>query len=247
MDNPDNNTLTTDISSCVEMFIDCCNGNPTSFAALSAKAVDKSYTAFQRIPFMKLLKYLKGVKKAEDDLGSACQLSDKLFSDSKKATDNAIRLIKYVADIDEEKKFDYINNTTRALLLDYINPEIMFRIFKVIDGTMADDLKYMASIIEQNDVFKCNIQIQALAQNGLMIPAGIDADAGIEDQEYAVTKLGYLVDQYAISFGNDARQHWYKSNRPQSIKPSMPGEPTFEAISTGDNNNTLVISNRHKK
>lgn len=247
MADPADKAIATNFTTEIATVIGCCKRDPVSIASLAARAVDNAYTFIQRLPFIKLKKYFDDVANAEDDLGAACRLSDKIFSDPKKATDNALRIIKYVTDLEESKKFKWFNNTTRALLLECIDQDTFFRIFKAIDDTMADDLEYLAFIIEKNDVFKGNVQIQALAQNGLMISAGVDANVGIEDQDYAVTRLGYLVDQYAISFGNDARQLWYKASGPQPIKPSMPGEPTFEAIPTGDNDNTLVIGNRGRK
>ena len=205
-----NNNSLSDVVAVSSVFIGCCKRDPVSLATLSAQAIDKVRTVFENIPFYYLKKYIDGVLSVEDDLGGACRLSDKLFTDSKRAMNNAIRIIHYVTNIDEIKKIDWFINATRALLLGGIETSMLFRIFYIIDNTLAEDLEYMSTLIEKDTLFRGNIQIQALVQSGLLISAGIDANSGVEDQEYAITRLGYLVDQFALSLNNDERQHWYK-------------------------------------
>ena len=87
----------TDIISTVIGVIFC---DPQSIAHLAEMIGCKSITAVQKRPYLQLQEYLNRVKKIEDDYGEACKLSNKLFSDSEKKEDNALRIIKYVVSID---------------------------------------------------------------------------------------------------------------------------------------------------
>ncbi len=65
---------------------------------------DESFTAVQKIPYMQLKRYIDGVRRIEDELGNACKLSDRLFSDTRKRNENAMRVYKMVIASDTEKK-----------------------------------------------------------------------------------------------------------------------------------------------
>ena len=211
MDNTNNANL-TDLISIGNEFIGCVKHDPTSIINLTARTTDTALTFCQRIPFIKLQKYLKGAKAAEDDPGAACKLSDQLFSDPDKSVDNALRMIKYVTDTDTEKKLDYLVNATRALLLGFISVPEMIRIYQAINDTMPEDLEYLSEIIVKGETHKGNIQIQALERSGLMILSEVNPNVDIEYQEHAISRLGFMVDEYAISFNDDGRQRWYKDH-----------------------------------
>ncbi len=156
--------------------------------------------------------YLNRIKKVEDDYGEACKLSDKLFSDSNKKEDNAMRIIKCVGAIDTKKKLDYICNATESMLLGMIDTDMIFRLFNVIDNSLPEDLEFLSSRIEKSGIIVGGVNVFALVQNGLMISADIDANADIEEQEYCITKLGYILDRYAVSLHDEGRIEWYNKH-----------------------------------
>ena len=45
-----------------------------------------------------------------------------------------------------------------------------------------------------------------------MISSGINPNAGIEEQEYCITKLGYILDKYAISLHDEERMKWHNKH-----------------------------------
>lgn len=235
-----------DIVSYGSLIVQCIAGKPSALAELSAKATDKGFTFFQRWPYQKVILYIQGVKKAEDDLGSSCRLSNKLFSDPEKSVDNALRIIKYVSEYDSDKKLKWFINATRALLMDLIDDLMLFRIFRAIDVTLAEDLEYLSSIIEKAETIVGNVQVQALSQSNLTILAGMDAKASVEEQDYTVTELGFYVDRFALSLDDGDRQLWYRNAQHKKVKPNMPGEIEVHAVNNEDGEGTLVFSNISK-
>ncbi len=175
---------------------------------MAAYLSDKTYTEIQKIPYLQIKKYLDGVKRVEE-LGNSCKIADKLFSDPKRKNDNAMRIYKMVTSSDTEKKIDYLIDTTRSMLLGLIDTDEMFRIFRAIVDSLPEDLDYLSSIVEKSGPFTGNIQILALERSGLMISAGIDANADVEEQQYHITTLGFMVDRYALSLSNEERWKWY--------------------------------------
>lgn len=207
---------TDKIKDYVELVIGCLEGNPDSIRELSMESLKDIYTYYQQRHFRKLCKFIKGqqaIEKELSDLGKKVRFCDKLFGDPKKSRENAIRTIEAVDKIDEEKKFEYFNNTTREFLLnDKFGVADLFRFYKAITNTLSEDLDYLSLIIEQVGVegIRGNTQVLALADNGLMILGGADGNESPERQIYFITELGYKLDEYVLSRTNDERQKWYK-------------------------------------
>lgn len=206
--NDGNATNISELYDIVEMIIGVATRDPLSIAKITAFLSDKTYTEIQKIPYLQIKKYLDGVKRVEE-LGNSCKIADKLFSDPKKKNDNALRIYKMVTSADTEKKIDYLIDATRSMLLGLIDTNEMFRIFRAIVDSLPEDLDYLSSIIEKSGPFAGNIQILALERSGLMISAGIDANADVEAQQYHITTLGFMVDRYALSLSNEKRWKWY--------------------------------------
>ena len=206
--NDGNITNISGLCDIVETLIGVATHDPLSVAKIAAFLSDKTYTEIQKIPYLQIQKYLDGVKRVEE-LGNACKLADKLFSDPKKKYDNAMRIYKMVTSTDTEKKIDYLIDATRSMLLGLIDTDEMFRIFRAIVDSLPEDLDYLSSIVEKKGPFIGDMQILALERSGLMIAAGIDANADIEKQQYHITTLGFMVDRYALSLSNEERWKWY--------------------------------------
>lgn len=206
--NDGNATNISELYDIVEMIIGVATRDPLSIAKITAFLSDKTYTEIQKIPYLQIKKYLDGVKRVEE-LGNSCKIADKLFSNPKKKNDNALRIYKMVTSADTEKKIDYLIDATRSMLLGLIDTNEMFRIFRAIVDSLPEDLDYLSSIIKKSGPFTGNIQILALERSGLMISAGIDANADVEAQQYHITTLGFMVDRYALSLSNEKRWKWY--------------------------------------
>lgn len=202
---------TSELMDSVETIVNAVALDPIAIGRIIALLSNKTYTAIQKIPYYQLKRYIDGVKKAEDDLGKSCKLSEKLFSDPKKRNENAMRVYKMVTSSDTEKKIDYLVDATRSMLLGLIDAEMMFRVFRAIIDSMPEDLSYLSNLVEKGGPFKGNIRIHALERSGLMISAGIDADEDVEKQDYHISSLGYAVDRYVLSLNDEDRLKWYKN------------------------------------
>lgn len=169
----------------------------------------------EAIYWNKFYMFVKGIKRVEDDLGKSIRLSNKLFDNPKNRKRNGMRLLAYVDKADSEEKINYYINATRSLLMGSIDNGEYFRIIKAIVETLNEDLEYLSKIAINSNVIKGNIQILALEQSGLVLQAGIDANESIETQNYTISTLGRMVDEYAISLENEERQKFYKKEMEQ--------------------------------
>lgn len=155
------------------------------------------------------------INKIQEDLGGSIKLSNILFDNSKNREQNGMRLLGYIDKADSKQKVNYYINSTKSLLMGNISNTDYFRIMKAVSETLNEDLEYLAEIVENKNVIKGNIQLLALERSGLVIQARIDTNENIETQYYAVSNLGRMVDNYAISLDNDDRQNYYKNEAEQ--------------------------------
>ena len=219
----------------IEILVLAIGHDPMAIAKITETIANNAYTAIQRIPYRQMMRYINGMKKVEDELGEACKLSEKLFSNPNKRDENAMRVYKMVTSAETVRKIDYLVDASRSMLIGLIDNEMMFRIFRAIIESLPEDLDYLAGLIEKEGPFKGNIRIHALARTGLMITAGIDSNSDVEEQEYHISSLGYAVDQFALSLNNEDRCFWYRqktdSNRVRKfIGPSDASDEEVRAI-----------------
>ena len=218
-----------DLPNNIELIFNLASRDAAAWTKLAAIAAEKTVDLVQGHHYRQLLKYFEGIKRVEDDLGAACKLSSKLFSDKNKE-ESARRICLYVTETDTEKKVDYMVNCTRSFLLGLISIETMFRIFQAISNTLSEDLEYLKDHAN-DEKLDYNMNVYALAQGGMMIQAGIDGNKGVEDQEYVVSSLGFAVDRYALSIDNEDRQNWYDKDGHLKERPySAPTAATDEEI-----------------
>lgn len=122
-----------------------------------------------------------------------------------------MRLVQYIDKAETIDVVDYMVNASRAVGNQLISESQYYRILWALTNTYSEDLHYFRKIAITDDVIKGNTQIIALAQSGLMISAGTDANRSVEDQDYAVTSFGIMVDRYALSLDDEERWAYWKS------------------------------------
>ena len=149
------------------------------------------------------------------DLSDSVKFSDQLFSDPKKARENALRLVQFIDKAETLTVVDYMVNASRAVGNGLITETEYYRILWALTNTYSEDLHYFRAIAATDGVIQGNTQIIALAQSGLMISAGTDANRSVEDQDYAVTSFGIMFDRYALSFEDEERWKYWKSKEGQ--------------------------------
>ena len=185
--------------------------------------------------------FLKAIR--EKDLSDSVKFSDQLFRNPDTARKNALRLFQYIDKAETLTVVDYMVNASRAVGNGLISETEYYRILWALTNTYSEDLHYFKSIAASENVIHGNTKIIALTQSGLMISAGTDANRSVEDQDYAVTKFGTMVDRYALSLDDEERWEFWKS-REGSTK-----EITFKAQSVdlepiGDDEVTLLFNKK---
>lgn len=155
----------------------------------------------------KVEKFIKKVARGKRD-SKAISLQTE-----KERKENGIRILHAIDKIETEKSIDFLANATISFLEEKINNDQYFRIIKAITNTLYEDLLFLSKNVVNDGTFNGrNMSVMELVRSGLMIQAGINAGADIEEQEYAFTTLGRLVDRHAISYGDKEREAWYANN-----------------------------------
>ena len=140
-----------------------------------------------------------------------------------------------MTEAETDKKIEMLVDTTRCFLLDCIDLSTFFRIYKAIVETLPEDLNYLSELTgkrlkENKEIFQGNTAILALNRTGMMIIAGADGNKGVEEQDYTITTLGYMVDRYVLSLNNEEKQRLYKKSydlgevKYQSDNATIPNE-----------------------
>lgn len=189
--------------------------DPVAIKNLTTQMVKMPIIIRDAIYWSKFYMFILGINKIQEDLGGSIKLSNILFDNSKNREQNGMRLLGYIDKADSKQKVNYYINSTKSLLMGNISNTDYFRIMKAVSETLNEDLEYLAEIVENKNVIKGNIQLLALERSGLVIQARIDTNENIETQYYAVSNLGRMVDNYAISLDNDDRQNYYKNEAEQ--------------------------------
>lgn len=163
--------------------------------------------------YQKFKKFITAIR--EKDISDSIKFSSQLFGNPDTARENALRLVQYIDKAETLTVVDYMVNASRAVGNQMISESQYYRILWVLSNTYSDDLHYFRLIAVADDVVKGNTQIIALSQSGLMISAGIDANRSAEDQDYAVTSFGIMVDRYALSYADEERWKYWKQKEGQ--------------------------------
>lgn len=190
----------------LEDTVEALLGNPVSAAKVLVTLRKFPFLIREEIFWSKMERYLNGIYLSEADRLKLCA---KLAEDGKKR-ENAVRLIECVDRTETEKVIDYLVNATRCLLTGFINLNMFFRITHIVTYTIAEDLEYLREHIDESELpyDEC---VQGLLTAGLMYQSVIDGgDLDNEDEDknkdrYSFTAFARIVDQYAVSYGDENR------------------------------------------
>ena len=177
-------------------------------AVLKTPGTIRDYRLYQK--FGKFITALRA-----KDISDSVKFSSQLFGNPDTARENALRLVQYIDKAETLTVVDYMVNASRAVGNGLITEAEYYRILWALTNTYSEDLHYFRKFAITDDVIKGNTQIIALSQSGLMISAGTDANRSVEDQDYAVTSFGMMVDRYALSYEDEERWKYWKSREGQ--------------------------------
>ena len=207
------NNIETAFENIVEPLIDIFllkKDDPVSIINNTINTIKMTGTFRDMWFYKKIERFLEAIKNGDNE--NSIELSSKLFCDEKTARKNVLRLIHYIDEAETLTIVDYIVNATRSAANGLIKEQDYFRILWTLTNTFSDDLHYFKEIAVVDETIEGNTQIIALAQVGLMISAGIDANRSIEKQDYAVTDFGIMVDRYALSLDDEERLKYWRNH-----------------------------------
>lgn len=188
----------------LEDSVEALLGNPVSAAKALVTLGKFPFLIREEIFWSKMERFLNGVFLSEDNCLKMCA---KLAENGKKR-ENAVRLIECIDRAETEKVIDYLVNATRSLLAEYINLSTFFRITHIVTHTIVEDLEYLKEHIDESELpyDEC---VQGLLTAGLMYQSIIDG-GGLDNEDedesrYSFTLIARIVDQYAVSYGDENR------------------------------------------
>ena len=181
----------------LEDVISAALGDPVSIAKIIIAFAKSPLFIREQLFWTKMEAFLNGVYLSKDDRIKICA---KLIKDNDNR-DNAFRLVESIDRADTMQKIQYLINSTRCLLADFIDRSTYFRICHAITHTLDEDLAFLREHINEDDI-PYSPYTQGLFTAGLMYQSVIDGNG---EQKYAFTSIAKIVDQYAVSYENVER------------------------------------------
>ena len=147
--------------------------------------------------WVKLEAFLNGVFLNDED---RAKLRAKLTEAGTNCS-NPYRLVECIDRAETKQKIRYLINATRCLLTDFIDLTTYFRICHAITNTLEEDLRFLRDHITESDLSYDQFT-QGLLTAGLMYQSVIDSNG---EQKYSFTPIAKDIDQFAVSYDDDAR------------------------------------------
>lgn len=204
-------------------------GDPIAVARLIKETGSLPVTVKDAMYASKFKAFLKGVYKSADD---PIKLCEKLFSNEQTKRSNAMRVLQIIDKTENEDSLQFIVNASRAVLLGLIDVGMYYRICRAITDTLYEDLIFLQRNVFKSEPIKGEYSVHGLSRSGLMILAGIDGNADINEQKYCISNLGRAVDQFALSFEDE--EHWSRHNSGKITMRDFDSGISFEPIEGDD-------------
>ena len=163
----------------LEDVISAALGDPVSIAKIIIAFAKSPLFIREQLFWTKMEAFLNGVYLSKDDRIKICA---KLIKDNDNR-DNAFRLVESIDRADTTQKIQYLINSTRCLLADFIDRSTYFRICHAITHTLEEDLAFLREHINEDDI-PYSPYTQGLFTAGLMYQSVIDGNG---EQKYAFT------------------------------------------------------------
>ena len=146
----------------------------------------------------KLDRFFKGTNFTESERTKLCanlvEYGDK--------EDSAMRIVNCIEKAASNKIVDYLVNATRCMVMNFITVEEYFRICNALVNTIEEDLKFLQKHIGEDKEYEYSVYTSGLSISGLVHQSNITFNGKIS---YKFTYLAHIVDQFALSYGDDTR------------------------------------------
>ena len=125
-----------------------------------------------------------------------------------KRKENSQRIIQIIDEMDSDFKINTLINLTKSASYGFISKREYFKLGKLIESLIVEDLEYLQLNIISGQVSEMDLTDEYV-QNGLMYIT--------EEGDYAYSLLAFKLDKFALSFGNEK----YKYNGTADYIPKV--------------------------
>ena len=143
----------------------------------------------------------------DSDFDDWLKISEKFDEDSKSYEKMVRQIIYNINAINEVDMLGAYSNLLRAYKNGLICKDDFFRLGFCLTKLLSQDAQFLKDNIHKDRIEE-NIYCISLASNNLMYnqTRGLDSDSSNEEREYyCFTKVGKMLDKYALSFGDESK------------------------------------------
>ena len=187
-------------------------GNSKSVANIVLFASENILSLNDTLFWDDLKDFIDGVDEHKDEY--RFQLSAKLVE-----KDDKMRLLKIIREVQSKQQVKYIVNATRCFLAGFIEKDVYFRLCYLISSTLVEDLLFLQKhISDEEREYVYGINVQGLESIGLMYLSTISGGTASNEynpedgNKYSFTNVAYVLDEYSLSYDDDARYPNPKKN-----------------------------------
>lgn len=177
-------------------------GDPIAFVKMMKSMIDSPVFIRDTLFWENFSLFLDGVYIESEDIR---KLSARL-AEQGGSSENAKRIIRIVDDLDSKLKVEFVINLTRSFMLGLIEKRDYFRILKIIQNTIEEDLIFLKANLSKGEIAENNLS-EEFERNGIMYIT--------EEGNYAYSELAFFLDKYALSYGDEK----YKYNGTPDFVP----------------------------
>ncbi len=162
-------------------------GDKTAYIKMVQGLVGYPLTARMALFYDNFEKFLAGMEYDEHEL----LLFQVFLEDGEKRVENSKRILKIIDEMDSDFKVQVLINHTQSVSNGFITSREYFKLCKLLESMIIEDLKYLQNHI-QRGIVDGDEYTEELVHNGLMYAS--------QNGKYAYSKLAFEFDKYGLSY-----------------------------------------------
>lgn len=178
-----------------------------------SKTIENVYSLSDKILFKKIYNIIKD---QDSDFDKWLKISEKFTEDSKSYYKMVRQIIYTINAINEEDMLYAYANLFRAYKNGCICKDDFLRLGFCLTKILSQDAEFLKNNIKKNRIEE-NIFCLSLSSINLMYnqTRGLDSQSRTEQKEYyCFTKIGEMLDKYALSFGDEKKYKYNLKDEP---------------------------------
>lgn len=178
-----------------------------------SKTIENVYSLSDKILFNKIYNIIKN---QDSDFDKWLKISEKFTEDSKSYYKMVRQIIYTINAINEEDMLYAYANLLRSYKNGCICKDDFLRLGFCLTKILSQDAEFLKNNIKKNRIEE-NIFCLSLSSINLMYnqTRGLDSQSSTEQKEYyCFTKIGEMLDKYALSFGDEKKYKYNLKDEP---------------------------------